>query len=87
MRKNPRRILSYTRTENKGLTAFETNCHELRQLTVRQRLVADSVVPSRTSSGMLVVTKLGTIDYPEVIQRLTPLEPCYKSSRTKVGAI
>jgi hypothetical protein len=61
MRKNPRRILSYPRVENKALTAIATNRYELRQLAACKVVAPDSVAPGRTSSGMLVGTKLGTM--------------------------
>jgi hypothetical protein len=62
MRKNPRRILSSTRTENKGLTAIAIIYHELRQLARSQAVTSDSVTATRTRSGMLVGTKLGTVE-------------------------
>jgi hypothetical protein len=60
MRKNPRRILSYARIENKALTGIATNCYELRQLAALQVVASDSVALGRTPSGVLVGTKLGT---------------------------
>jgi len=60
MRKNPRRILSSTRTENKGLTAFSIFCYELPQAARIEGLNLESIAHGRTISGMQVGTKLGT---------------------------
>jgi hypothetical protein len=61
MRKNPRRILSYTRTKNKGLTAIATSYYEMPLSALLTTAKRRCVALHRTRSGLLVGTKLGTI--------------------------
>jgi hypothetical protein len=61
MRKNPRRILSYTRTLNKALTPITMNCDESTPTAFESTSNGKFVVIGSTSWGLLVGTNLGTI--------------------------
>ncbi len=60
MRKNPRRILSSTRTKNQQLTAIVGYCHELLQVAMAFRLTHNRIAIRKPQSGLVVGTKLGT---------------------------
>jgi hypothetical protein len=61
MRKNPRRILSSTRSKDKGLTAIATSYYDMPLSALLTTAKHSCAALHHTRSGLLVGTKLGTL--------------------------